>query len=131
MKHVLVIQFSDRMSEGGPIMYLILICFLAILFFIFKSATLLKKEASAFLKHIDLIKEVSLLGLVLGVFGSLIGLVTALDSIDAQGDVSLGVFSGGVKVTLLTLIFGTFTFIIARIAIIVLKILRKSNSVSE
>lgn len=128
MTHLLTLAnpFVQRFNEGGPFMMsLILICFLASIFFIVKSILNLKKEMPKFLKSIDLLKEVSLLGLVLGVFGSLIGLVTAFDSIEANGDVSLGIFAGGLKVSFLTMIFGAITFIIARIAVVVLKLLRK------
>lgn len=128
MTHLLTLAnpFVQRFNEGGPFMMsLILICFLASIFFIVKSILNLKKELPKFLKSIDLLKEVSLLALVLGVFGSLIGLVTAFDSIEANGDVSLGIFASGLKVSFLTMIFGAITFIIARIAVVVLKLLRK------
>lgn len=122
--------FVEGFNEGGPfIMSLILICFLASIFFVVKSFINLKKDNHKFFKSLDLVKEFSLLAVVIGVFGSLIGLVEAFDSIEADGNVSLDIFSAGLKVSFLTIIFGTITFIIARIAIVILKMIHKDTSV--
>lgn len=116
----------SRFQEGGSLMMsLILICFLVSIFFIVKSVMNLKKDEKAFLKSVNLIAEVSLLGLVIGVFASVIGLITAFDTIEAVGNVATNVLAGGLKVSFLTIVFGTITFIISRIAIIILKLLRK------
>ncbi|HEX9599944.1 MAG TPA: MotA/TolQ/ExbB proton channel family protein, partial [Mariniflexile sp.] len=67
----------------------------------------------------------SLLGLVLGILASIIGMIEAFDTLDATGDISK--MGGGLKVTFLTMVFGTFTFIISRIGIVILKGLQKSS----
>lgn len=117
---------ASRFQEGGSFMMaLILICFLVSLFFIVKSVLNLKKEDKLFLKSVNLIAEVSLLGLVIGVFASIIGLITAFDAIEAAENVTNTAFAAGIKTSFLTVLFGAVTFIIARIAIIILKILKQ------
>jgi len=119
--------FVDRFMEGGPLfMSFILICFLLALFFIINAFINLKKDVSKSLKMTSLASEVSLLGLVFGFLGSIIGLITAFDAIEAMGDISSGMLAAGLKVSFLTTVFGTLTFVLIRICIIILKAL-KSN----
>lgn len=70
-----------------------------------------------------LTSEFSVLGLVIGFLGSIIGLILAFDTIESFGKVSSEVLAGGLKVSLLTLVFGSITFILPRIGIILLKTL--------
>ena len=70
---------------------------------------------------LNLTVDSSLLGLVIGFFASVIGLITAFDSVEALGDPNPAIFAGGLKVSLLTATFGLFTFIIARVGILILR----------
>jgi biopolymer transport protein ExbB/TolQ len=115
---------ADRFSEGGTFMFLILICLLLSLFFIVKGFLNLK-DLKASKKMLQLAADTSLLGLVLGFFASILGLITAFDSVEAMGNVDPSIFAGGLKVSLLTATFGLFTFIIARIGIVILRGLHK------
>ena len=118
--------FVDRFKEGGPFfMSLILICLLLSVFFLVKSVLSLNKDTAKFKKMIALVSDVSLLGLVLGFLGSIIGMIEAFDAIEAIGDISQSMIAGGLKVAFLTMVFGTFTFIISRIGIVILKGLQK------
>lgn len=121
--------FVDRFNEGGPfLMSLILIALLLSIFFMFRTGMNLKNENGKFQKYLSLCGEVGLLALVLGIFGSVIGMIEAFDSIEAIGDeVSTALMAGGLKVSFLTMVFGTFTFIISRIAIIIFKWVRKGH----
>ena len=115
-------QIADRFSEGGSFfMTLILICLLLSLFFIIKGFISLKKDNSQTEKMLKLTVDSSLLGLVLGFLASVIGLITAFDSLEAMGNVDPAVFAGGLKVSLLTATFGLFSFVIARIGILTLR----------
>jgi biopolymer transport protein ExbB/TolQ len=116
---------TDRFSEGGFFMFLILICLLLSLFFIVKGFLSMKSDIKKSKKMLQLTVDISLLGLVLGFFASIIGLITAFDSIEAMGNADPSIFAGGLKVSLLTATFGLFTFIIARIGIVVLRGLHK------
>ncbi|MFY0714028.1 MotA/TolQ/ExbB proton channel family protein [Seonamhaeicola sp. NFXS20] len=121
-KLVISLQFVDRFNEGGPLfMSLILICLLLSVFFIIMSFINLKKNELLSKKYIRLTTDSSLLGLVLGFLGSVIGLITAFDSIEAMGSPSPEIFAGGLKVSLLTATFGLFSFIIARLGILILR----------
>ncbi|TYA59294.1 MotA/TolQ/ExbB proton channel family protein [Formosa maritima] len=116
---------TDRMSEGGSFMYLILICLLLSLFFIVKGFLSLKSNMLNSKRMLNLAVDTSLLGLAIGFFSSVIGLITAFDSIEAMGNADPSIFAGGLKVSLLTATFGLLTFIIARIGIVILRGLQK------
>ncbi|WP_204345375.1 MotA/TolQ/ExbB proton channel family protein [Psychroserpens algicola] len=123
---------ANIFMEGGPLfMSLILICLLASLAFIVvgfmrsKSATL---KARKFLK---LAVDASLLGLVLGFLGSVIGLISAFDSVEAMGNPNPAIFAGGLKVSLLTATFGLFSFVVGRIGIMVLRLVLPSEDSLE
>ena len=116
---------ADRFSEGGTFMFLILICLLLSLFFIVKGFLSLKSNMPTSKHMLKLAVDTSLLGLVIGFFASVIGLITAFDSIEAMGNADPSIFAGGLKVSLLTATFGLFTFIISRIGIVILRCLHK------
>lgn len=119
--------FVDRFNEGGPLfMSLILISFLLSLFFLVRGALNLHKDMLVSKKMLKLAVDCSLLGLVLGFLGSVIGLITAFDVVEAMGDPDPSIFAGGLKVSLLTATFGLFTFVISRIGIVALRAFQKS-----
>ena len=125
--------FVDRFNEGGPFMMsLILICLLLSIFFVLKSGLALKTNDFKFKKYLSLIGESGLLGLVIGVLGSVIGMIEAFDAIeDFNAPASPAIIAGGLKVSFITAVFGCFTFIISRICIIVLKWLKRSNEIKS
>jgi hypothetical protein len=118
--------FVDRFMEGGPLfMSLILICLLLALAFVVMGFINLKKDVIKSKKMTSLASDVSILGLVFGFLGSIIGMITAFDAIESIGDVSQGMMAAGLKVSFLTTVFGAVTFILPRIGIIILKVLQK------
>lgn len=108
-------------------MFLILICLLLAIFFIVKGFLKLK-DPIASKKMLQLAADTSLLGLVLGFFASVLGLITAFDSIEAMGNADPSIFAGGLKVSLLTATFGLFTFLVARLGIVILRSMQKTQS---
>jgi len=119
--------FVDRFNEGGPFfMSLILICLILTVFFLVKSFTTLSKNVPQSKKMMRLAADAGLLGLVIGFLGSIIGMISAFDSIEAIDNVSSSMMAGGLKVSFLTTVFGTFTFIVSRIGLIVLKGMHKA-----
>jgi biopolymer transport protein ExbB/TolQ len=76
-------------------------------------------------KTITLVSSISLFALVWGFLGQMIGLITAFDTIEAVGDISPAVLAGGLKIAILSPLFGMIVFLIARIGIIILNILKK------
>ena len=65
------------------------------------------------------------LGLDLGVMGAFIGLITAFDVIEASGGAEPAIIAGGLKVALLSPLFGLFTFSVSRLSILILRIILK------
>ncbi|WP_394371883.1 MotA/TolQ/ExbB proton channel family protein [Neotamlana laminarinivorans] len=127
-KLIMPLQIADRFVEGGSLfMSLILICLLLSMGFVFAGFFNLKRNPNRSKKYIKLTTDASLLGLVLGFLGSVIGLITAFDTIEAIGSPSPEIFAGGLKVSLLTATFGLFTFVIARIGILILRWLNKPD----
>ncbi|WP_369995491.1 MotA/TolQ/ExbB proton channel family protein [Winogradskyella sp.] len=120
-------QFSDRMSEGGPAMYIILIAFLLSLFFIVMAFVKRNKNNALAQKMIGLAVESSLIALVIGCLASVMGIIQLFDMVEALGDVSPSLFSGGLKVALLTITFGLFSFVVARTGILIYNWSLKSN----
>ncbi|PWH82182.1 hypothetical protein DIS18_12290 [Algibacter marinivivus] len=119
--------FADRFMEGGPLfMSLILICLLLALAFVVIGFVNLKKDIVKSKKMTSLASDASILGLVFGFLGSIIGMITAFDAIESMGDISQGMMAAGLKVSFLTTVFGAVTFILPRIGIIILKALNKN-----
>lgn len=119
---ILFNPLADRFNEGGPLfMSLILISLLLSVFFIIKGFLSLKKDNVLSEKMIKLAVDSSLLGLVLGFLGSVLGLIQAFDVVQALGEPNPAVFAGGLKVSLLTATFGLLTFVISRGGILILR----------
>ncbi|WP_460219135.1 MotA/TolQ/ExbB proton channel family protein [Psychroserpens sp. MEBiC05023] len=123
---------TNIFMEGGPLfMTLILLCLIASLAFVVKGIVSNKTSVVTAQKMLKLAVDSSLLGLVLGFLGSVIGLITAFDSVEAMGNPDPSVFAGGLKVSLLTATFGLFSFVLARLGILVLRLTLPSKDVSE
>lgn len=114
--------FIARLNEGGPLfMYTtltLLIVIIALLLRGYAKPTTRKKT-------ITLVSSVSLFVLVWGFLGQMIGLISAFDAIEAAGDVSPAILAGGLKIAILSPLFGMIVFLIARIGIISLNVLEK------
>lgn len=116
----------NRFLEGGALfMSLILICLLTSIFFTVKSLMNLKKSVEISKKMIKHINDSGSLGLGLGVMGSFIGLITAFDAIEATGGAEPSILAGGLKVALLSTLFGLFTYSISKLSVLVLRIIQK------
>jgi len=119
-------EVSKRFNEGGPFfMSLILVCLILAFVFLFFGYFNLKKSQNKSNKMIGLASDVSILGLVIGLLASVIGLINAFDAIDMLGNISGAKMGGGLKASFLTTLFGSITFIVPRIGIILLKGLQK------
>jgi len=123
---------TNIFMEGGPVfMSLILICLLASFAFLIRGFANVKKSGAIGHKSLKLAEDMSLLGLVMGFLGSVLGLISAFDSVEAMGNPPPEMFAGGLKVSLLTATFGLFTFIVVRIGIVILRFRLPSEEVSE
>jgi hypothetical protein len=122
MKPLVKTLFFNRLNEGGPLfMYTNLFLLIVILILLIRG--FIKPTSRE--KIITLVSSISLFALVWGFLGQMIGLITAFDYIEAAGDISPSMLAGGLKVAILSPLFGMFVFLIARVGIIILNILKK------
>jgi len=114
--------FIARLNEGGPLfMYTTLFLLIVIIALLIRG--FIKKETRP--KTITLVSSISLFVLVWGFLGQMLGLMGAFDAIEAAGDISPSILAGGLKVAILSPLFGMIVFLIARIGIIILNLLKK------
>ena len=126
IKTLFEITLFDRFLEGGALfMSLILICLLISIFFTVKSVLKIKTDKEASKKTLKHISDSGTLGLALGVMGAFIGLVSAFDVLEATGAAEPSIIAGGLKVALLSPLFGLFTFSVSKLAILILRIIQK------
>tara|TARA_B110000263_G_C15067185_1_gene400209 strand:+ start:277 stop:690 length:414 start_codon:yes stop_codon:yes gene_type:complete len=116
----------NRFMEGGAIfMSLILICLLISIYFIVKSILNIKTNKDVSKKMLKHINDSGTLGMALGVMGAFLGLIAAFDALEASGQAEPAIFAGGLKVALLSPLFGLFTFSVSKLAILILRIIQK------
>ena len=116
----------NRFIEGGALfMSLVLICLLSSIYFSVKSFLNLRTNIEISKKMLNNISNSGTLGLALGVMGAFIGLITAFDVLEATGAAEPAIIAGGLKVALLSPLFGLFTFSASNFAILVLQIIQK------
>jgi len=120
-------SFFAKLIEGGPLfMFVILILLILILVLIVKG--FLEKGNNQ--KTISLIGSIGLFTVVWGFLGQTLGLIGAFQAIEVAGDVSMAILAGGLKVSLLSPIFGLIVFLIARLGIIILTWMGKETNQS-
>ena len=123
---VLGLTLFDRFLEGGALfMSLILICLLMSIFFTVKSILKIKTDKEVSKKILKHISDSGTLGLALGVMGAFLGLISAFDVLEASGGAEPAIISGGLKVALLSPLFGLLTFSVSKLAILILRIIQK------
>ena len=116
----------NRFMEGGALfMSLILVCLLISIYFTVKSLLNIKTNIEISKKMLKHISDSGTLGLALGVTGAFIGLITAFDVLEATGEANPSIIAGGLKVALLSPLFGLFTFSVSKLAILILRIIQK------
>ena len=116
------LSITSLLDEGGPLfMYTTLIILIAIIALLVKAFVTTENNEKA----IGLVKHLSLFVLVWGFLGQMLGLMGAFDAIQIQGDVAPAVLAGGIKIAILSPLFGMIVFLIARLGIIVLAFIKK------
>jgi len=116
----------NRFMEGGALfMSLILICLLISIYFTVKSILNIKTNIEISKKMLKHISDSGTLGLAFGVMGAFLGLITAFDALEASGAAEPSILAGGLKVALLSPLFGLFTFSVSKLAILILRIIQK------
>ena len=116
----------NRFLEGGALfMSLIVICLLITIYFIVKSTLNIKTNNDISKKMLKHINDSGILAMILGFLGAFLGLLSAFDILEATGQAAPSIIAGGLKIALLSPIFGLFTFSISRLAILLLRVIQK------
>ncbi len=109
-------------SDGGPVFMVPLMLFI---FLIVILCVLALRKVETREKYSKLISHVSLFALVWGFLGSTLGLIQGFDAIQSVDDISSGMMAGGLKIALLTTLFGLITFLIGRFCMILITLKSK------
>lgn len=107
----------NLLNDGGPLfMYSILAMLILVIALIARAFVRNNKKQ----KMISIISTIGTFTLAFGVFGQILGLISAFDSIEAVGNVSTPVMAAGLKISLLSPLFGLLVFMVSRLGVIVL-----------
>lgn len=78
-------------------------------------------------KYLEAIKQIGVLAAVFGSLGTIIGLFAAFDALEGMKEVlPFQVIMGGMKVAVITVIYGLFIFCLSMLAYILLKLSSKT-----
>ncbi len=105
----------ELFQMGGMLFMSILTIELSVIIFLVLKAFLNKDPKSSN------IRSVGLLAAITGVLGQLIGLFQAFDVISQVGTVSPALLAGGLKVSMITTIYGVIIYMIAIVLTLILK----------
>ncbi|WP_420552465.1 MotA/TolQ/ExbB proton channel family protein [Tenacibaculum aiptasiae] len=107
--------FTSLLTEGGPLfMYTILAMLIICVGLLIKAFVKGDKDG----RTQKLVSHISLLALIWGFLGFMMGMINAFDQITLDTSMNPSVFAGGLKIGLLAPSFGMLVFIIARLGII-------------
>ncbi|WP_425392571.1 MotA/TolQ/ExbB proton channel family protein [Ekhidna sp.] len=109
----------ELFQMGGMLFMSILTVELALVLY-FASKCFLKKENST-----SKIKSAGLLAAVTGILGQLIGLFSAFEAIQQMGSVSPAMLAGGLKVSMITTMYGIIIYLISIILSLIIKSMNK------
>ena len=116
----------NRFLEGGALfMSLILFCLLISIYFTAKAVLNIKSNIEVSRKMLKHINDTAVLALALGVMSAFIGLISAFDVLEASGGAEPAIIAGGLKIALLSPLFGLFTFSVSKLAILILRVIQK------
>jgi len=117
-------QIISKLNDGGPLfMYpMVIVLFVVIALFII---AMIKKDN--YEQTIEYLKSLGWLTAAWGLLGHTIGMIMGFDAVSAAQEIAPSIIAGGLKVALLTPLLGTIVFIVARIEIIILLVLKKNT----
>lgn len=108
-------------SEGGPLFMGILTLILLSLLAVFVMAIIKKGDEKHLNQSIQWLKSIGTLGLVVGILGQLIGLFSAFSVMETTHGISQTILAGGLKVSLITTLYGLLIYIIYLVGSMILK----------
>lgn len=107
----------NLLNDGGSLFMYSILAMLILVIVLIISAFVRGGEHK---KAITIISTIGSFTLAFGVFGQILGLISAFDSIEAVGDVSTPIMAAGLKISLLSPLFGLLVFMVSRLGVIVL-----------
>ncbi len=108
-------KILSLLNDGGPVFTYPIFALLIVVIVLIVKGFVGKGDQK---KTCSLLSSIGALTLAWGFVGLLIGLIGAFDAIEAVDGVSMGIMAGGLKVSLLSPLFGLIVFSIARLGII-------------
>lgn len=107
-------------QTGGPLFMGILTIMLFIivalsLFFLYLIVRKEYKDLDQTLKRLLFIKTAGVIALVIGFLGQMVGLHYAFTAVEAAADISPKILAGGLKVSMITPIYGMIIFLVSYI----------------
>ena len=109
---------KDLFYMGGPpFMGLLTLLFLAMLAWFVVQLLAIRKgdypDAQGALRQLSYGKSIGLFAMITGILGQLIGLYQAFQAIEGAGDVSPAMVMGGLKVSMITTLYGIIIYLIS------------------
>jgi len=103
---------------GGPLFMGILTILLVILLvitvvFILSIASGKAVGMANFRHRLTYLKSLGLFTMITGILGQLIGLMTAFSAIEKAADISPGILAGGLKISMITTLYGIFIYMLS------------------
>ena len=68
-------------------------------------------EKENFKHQLSYVKSIGLFTMITGILGQLIGLLSAFQAIEEVGDISPALLAGGLKVSMITTLYGVFIYL--------------------
>lgn len=111
--------------EGGPLfMGILTLIFFALV--VQTVITFIQADRKVrFDTNCSLIRGIGLFGLIFGILGQLIGLYEAFDAIQQVGDISPALVAGGIKISMITTLYGFAIFLVAQLIWLVFQYTKK------
>lgn len=104
--------------QGGPLFMgiLTILLFIVIVLSVYFLYLIVRKEYKSLeltIKKLKFIKTTGIGALVTGILGQLIGLYSAFTHIEAAGEISPVILAGGLRISMITTIYGMIIFLIS------------------
>jgi hypothetical protein len=108
-------------QQGGPLFMGLLTLILLSLISVFVIAFSKRRNEETLNRSIQWLKSIGTLGLVVGILGQLIGLFSAFSFLEKQESIATNILVGGLKVSLITTLYGILIYIIYLLSAMILK----------
>jgi hypothetical protein len=127
---------KDLFYMGGPLFMGILTALLIILLAVtvYFATTIASGRASGkpnFRHQLTYLKSIGLFIMITGILGQLIGLMEAFKAIERVGDISPPIMAGGLKISMITTLYGILIYLFSILTWFLLDLWHHSKSAPE